>query len=1257
MAEHDYGELFCEAVDTIIKERLQSIPYDSTILCTIVDDSLRDQGEYTVSNGSSQFQAYSSVTNYRKNNNVYVQIPQGDWKAQKYIVGKKTNENEKEMFVYKNPFSSLVDVTGNLIKLNIPNVESGMVANDPNESYVTLWSYNSDNEDAKYKQTGITLSSYTRLGIQAQFKSLLNPVIRYENNQTIRSKAVQGQYGLRLRLWATKDRTIAQEDEANTSENFYCDLELNVEDMNGNPYDFHTFFQQEKVFDISSIRDIKAMALQFYQKPGSFKDEYGVECPYTVYPGDNLLPDNLFVQDVYIALGYDVSEFDDEMVSIYSFNPTTYLRTAPTEENIKELVVRWIHKQPDGSFKSISSQDDLDFKVYWYRYQLGAQSADQYSGVYWTKWSEQIKDENGNWVYNIIGDDWKNHNTSDPEIAVYPKYFTSYLIPDVAQQSEMIKAIIIYNNKPYRSNILTFENEANVANLPTVDVLSALTIHCEDGSNGNYRIYNPGGSLVNEADSKQERMLDLYFNPLGDKPDNPDDYKLTDAVSVEWIIPVDKSMILLDSGYDTYIQEDGYYHIIRYKGDDLFTEQPYYIRGYYSEGYSNNTITCQIVKEKGAIYVATKTFTFGQAGTTGTDVTLVIDFKDITQQVVDITKTDAIFVTARLYDASNNDITGLAVNNGCTFTWGWKENNNSSEGSGYSSGYLTVASRGDDYPNEATLSRNSVSAPMNTWNILTCIVDGWGDYTLTAYFPIPLMQPSGEMIPLFIEGASRIIYTTLGEPEYYRYPYKLYGLDKTWIEDITWSINVGAFDVAEWYYLPSLITESTLSKNALKALSFYIKGISDGVVVQATYNGTVVWSQPLLIMQNNYFSTTLNKWDGSVSVNEEDGSILAPRMAAGKKNEDNTFSGVIMGDWSSEDTHGIEQTGIYGFDDGAASFGFMEDGTAFIGKSDKGRIEFDGETGIIRSANYDTDSFGEANSGGMIINLTEGSIQADYFTLLAGMGSVYEPIYDKDGILSGYETVNRLIRIDSTQPIYPVQVGSRFSISWDGSIRATNGNFTGIINATGGKISGDLEVTGTLDGGTFIGSSIYIPNESNPAFSVTSSGVLKSTSGTIGGWNIGTTTLKDKNEKVTLDSSTGIISGATIKAGELQSNTTDNLIKLNGYIVGLNENMCQFGEIKSDYGDGRTEVDGMGIKYTGGHQGRLLVTSLHVGMASTYGHMVIDIDRVLIGAKNGNPIRLDAGDNGIVTIYPELNIGNIKIKSDGTTEGIYATLA
>jgi hypothetical protein len=62
-----------------------------------------------------------------------------------------------------------------------------------------------------------------------------------------------------------------------------------------------------------------------------------------------------------------------------------------------------------------------------------------------------------------------------------------------------------------------------------------------------------------------------------------------------------------------------------------------------------------------------------------------------------------------------------------------------------------------------------------------------------------------------------------------------------------------------------------------------------------------------LIIQNNYFSSTLNKWDGSLDVGGTDlGAIMAPRVAAGKKEENNTFSGVIMGDWNSSETHKIE---------------------------------------------------------------------------------------------------------------------------------------------------------------------------------------------------------------------------------------------------------------------------------------------------------------------------------------------------------------
>jgi hypothetical protein len=49
------------------------VAFDKTILCTITDDSQRAQGKYVVSeNGKTVFEAYSSDTSLRTNNNVYV---------------------------------------------------------------------------------------------------------------------------------------------------------------------------------------------------------------------------------------------------------------------------------------------------------------------------------------------------------------------------------------------------------------------------------------------------------------------------------------------------------------------------------------------------------------------------------------------------------------------------------------------------------------------------------------------------------------------------------------------------------------------------------------------------------------------------------------------------------------------------------------------------------------------------------------------------------------------------------------------------------------------------------------------------------------------------------------------------------------------------------------------------------------------------------------------------------------------------------
>jgi hypothetical protein len=53
-----------------------------------------------------------------------------------------------------------------------------------------------------------------------------------------------------------------------------------------------------------------------------------------------------------------------------------------------------------------------------------------------------------------------------------------------------------------------------------------------------------------------------------------------------------------------------------------------------------------------------------------------------------------------------------------------------------------------------------------------------------------------------------------------------------------------------------------------------------------------------LVIQNTYPSTTINSWDGeTLTVDTENGTILGTALAMGTKNNENQFTGVMLGDW------------------------------------------------------------------------------------------------------------------------------------------------------------------------------------------------------------------------------------------------------------------------------------------------------------------------------------------------------------------------
>jgi hypothetical protein len=62
----------------------------------------------------------------------------------------------------------------------------------------------------------------------------------------------------------------------------------------------------------------------------------------------------------------------------------------------------------------------------------------------------------------------------------------------------------------------------------------------------------------------------------------------------------------------------------------------------------------------------------------------------------------------------------------------------------------------------------------------------------------------------------------------------------------------------------------------------------------------------------------LNKWDGSLTIDEKNGTILSTMLGAGRKNSNNTFSGVLIGDIvkSTDLSSANSKTGVYGYGNG-----------------------------------------------------------------------------------------------------------------------------------------------------------------------------------------------------------------------------------------------------------------------------------------------------------------------------------------------------
>lgn len=270
---------------------------------------------------------------------------------------------------------------------------------------------------------------------------------------------------------------------------------------------------------------------------------------------------------------------------------------------------------------------------------------------------------------------------------------------------------------------------------------------------------------------------------------------------------------------------------------------------------------------------------------------------------------------------------------------------------------------------------------------------------------------------------------------------------------------------------------------------------------------------PIHLLLNRFGNSAINDWNGnSVQIDEEGGTILSPQVGAGTKDDNNRFTGIVMG--AAKEANATKAAvGMFGYDRGQRTlFLNAENGAAIFGKLGSGQMTIDPtqdkallysydfwksnlyqENGLVNSSAYTynntTNKYAGQNDSGMLIDLTTPRI-------IFGSGNFrVDPdghIYAKGGgEIAGWN-------IDDTKLYSTAKVGNNPKITIDSSIAAIySNNKTSMADTKNGFYIGS--------DGFALGA--YNSTKGHNPFQVNSEGSLFSNSGSIGGYTISDNTL------------------------------------------------------------------------------------------------------------------------------------------------------
>lgn len=470
---------------------------------------------------------------------------------------------------------------------------------------------------------------------------------------------------------------------------------------------------------------------------------------------------------------------------------------------------------------------------------------------------------------------------------------------------------------------------------------------------------------------------------------------------------------------------------------DEYNVLHYTIKPKYYNYYQNNTLTMQIITIDGKTYNFPCDILFvkdGEQGTNGTTyITMIRPVKSIEggyklDTDYTILKTANQTFKAYVYKDGEEIVSGA---NGYTLSFEWSGENVVCDGANPTQ---TLTTEGEDISQGKFL--------INQTNIIQK-----GNNIITVRKPNLFSNADG----ILAAGAVLKVAVTISHKDlkrkviiYYNYPISY---TSNVLESLKLETNIPKFiqyesdgttpsyKYAELYakvneedkisgttsYSTSLVNISNIKEKyyLLLASNFLYSAGSAALKIPIDNNNYIVYT--IMMYRNTYGLSEINGWDGTqMKIDEQGNYLLAAMVGAGNKDNDNKFSGMVMGELSSG------EIGLFGYGKGERAF-FLDanTGAAYFGKNQE-----------------------------IVITPTSSTIA---------------------GKMNGAQRMTLKLNGSSNTDL-AINVNNKFTVDYAGNMTATGADITGTITATSGKI-GDWEINsnGELTNGNLIldGNGLY----------------------------------------------------------------------------------------------------------------------------------------------------------------------------------------